>query len=154
MISAIVMVLTCYLALDCSAAYGARTGDDGRGPRQQARLQDREIADELPRAVLPGAFQRKGTAGLARHGQRTQTGGAQIVVQRTDRMIGDHVERAGDGECRNRRTAGKRLELHDAEGIGEARKYEHVGGGDMRGQVLAGLFAEEFYRRESALELR
>src|SRR6266545_4076700 len=118
MISAMGMVLTCYLVLDGSAAYGTRTGDDGRGPRQKAGLEDGEIADELPRAVLPGAFQRKGAAGLARHGQRTQTRGTQIVVQRADRMIGNHIERTGNRKCRNRRTAGKRLELHDAKGIG------------------------------------
>ena len=42
----------------------------------------------------------------------------------------------GHRKCRDRRAAGQRLELHDAEGVGEARENEHVGRGQMRGQIL------------------
>ncbi len=88
--------------------------------------------------------QRKIPAGLARHVERADAGAAQIAIQRADRMIGDHVERTGDRERRNRRAAGQRFELHDAERVGEAREHEHVGGGQMRRQILALLLAEEF----------
>ena len=68
-------------------------------------------------------------------------------------MIGDDVERTRHRERRDRRAAGQRLELHDAERVGETREDEHVGGSDMRGQVLAGLLAEKFCIREAPLQL-
>src|SRR5262245_64340071 len=42
------------------------------------------MADELPRARLPRAAEREGAAGLARHVQRPQAGGAQVLVQHAD----------------------------------------------------------------------
>jgi hypothetical protein len=111
------------------------------------------MTDEDLGAFFPGTFERKRPAVLARHGQRAQSGGAQVLVERADRMIGDDVEGTCDRKRRNRRPAGQSLELHDAEGVGQAREYEDVGGSDMRGQVLARLLAEEFRVREAALEL-
>jgi hypothetical protein len=111
------------------------------------------MRDEYLGAFFPGTFERKGAAGLARHRQRAQGGGAQILVQRTDRMIGDDIERPRDRKCRNRRAAGQSLELHDAKRVGQAREDENGGGGDVRGQVLARLLAEEFRIGKAALEL-
>ena len=86
--------------------------------------------------------------------QRAQAGGAQIVVERADRMIGDDVQRAGHRKRRDRRAAGQRFQLHDAESVGQAREHEHVGGRQMRGQFRALLLAEEFCLRIAPLEFR
>ena len=69
-------------------------------------------------------------------------------------MIRDHVQRARYRKRRDRRAAGQRLELHDAEGIGEAREYEDVRRRQMRGQIPAGLLAEKSGLRISARQLR
>ncbi len=68
----------------------------------------------------------------------------EILVERPDGVVRDHVERTRHRECGNRRAAGQRLELHDAEGVGAARKDKDVGGRQMRGQIRAGLFAQKF----------
>ena len=69
-------------------------------------------------------------------------------------MIRDHVERPRHRKGGNRRAAGQRLELHDAERIGAARKHEDVRSRQMRGQIRAGLFAEKSDTRIFVLERR
>ena len=68
----------------------------------------------------------------------------QVGIQRADRVIRDHIQRARHRKRRDRRAAGQRLELNHAERIGQAREYEHVGRRQMRGQVGALFFAQEF----------
>ena len=105
------------------------------------------------RAVFPGTLERKTPAGFARHAERADAGAAQIGIQRADRMIRDHVQRAGHRKRRDRRAARQRFELHDAEGVGEAREHEDVGRRQMRGQIRALLFAEKSGLRIAALQL-
>ena len=62
---------------------------------------------------------------------------AQVVVKHANRAIGDDVARAGDRERRDRHAAGERLELHDAERVGQARKDKHVRRRDVRGELFA-----------------
>ena len=62
----------------------------------------------------------------------------------------DDVERAGHRIGRHRQAAGERLEQHDAEGVGEAREHEDVGGGVDPGERRAGLRAEERAAGEGA----
>ena len=54
-----------------------------------------------------------------------------------DRVVRDHVLRPGDGIGRDRHAAGQRLELHDAERVGQARKDEHIRRGDDGRRQLA-----------------
>src|SRR3954467_2728379 len=116
----------------------------GRSAQDATGLKCSEVADELARAIFPGALQREIAASLARHGERAQARGAQIVVDRADRMIGDDVLRTRHWKRRNRRAAGERFELNHAERVGQARKHEHVGGGEMRGEIGALFLAEEY----------
>src|ERR1700737_4892188 len=76
--------------------HGASAGDAAGRPQRTARLQRRQITDELARAVFPGALQREIPARLARHLERAQAGRSQILIQRADRMIGDDVLGPGD----------------------------------------------------------
>src|SRR5262245_45855426 len=90
-----------------------------------------DMANELTRAVLPRAAQREAATGLARHPERLQAGGAEVLVESTDRMVADDVLRSGDGKRRDRYAAGQRLELDDAERVGSAGKDEHIRGREM-----------------------
>ena len=76
--------------------------------------------------------------------ERAHAGAAQVRIQGANRVIGDHVERTRHREGRDRRAARQRLELNDAESVGEAREYKDIRRCDMRGQILPGFFAEEF----------
>src|SRR5260221_9120010 len=76
--------------------HSAGAGDAASGPQRAARLQRRQIADELTRTVFPGTRQREIPAGVARHAERADAGATQIIIQRADPMIGNHIERTGD----------------------------------------------------------
>src|SRR6266700_7437270 len=78
------------------AAGRASVRPERRRPRDAARLQFGEIADELPGAVFPRTLQREAAACLARHFKRAHAGVAQIGIERSDRVIGNHVERTHD----------------------------------------------------------
>ena len=80
-----------------------------------------------------------------------QAGGAQVLVERTDFRIGDHVERAGHGIGRDRHAGGQRLDHHQAERVGAAREDEAVGRGVARRQLLGVDRAEEVRIRVAAL---
>ena len=75
--------------------------------------------------------------------QRFEARFAQIVAQHADRRRPDDVARTGDRERRHRQAAGERLQQHQAEGVGLARKHEDVGGRVDFGQFLAVPRAEE-----------
>src|SRR5262249_60777379 len=49
------------------------------------------MADELQRARFPRVLQGKGAAGFARHLERAEAGGAQIIVEPADRMVAHPV---------------------------------------------------------------
>ena len=69
-------------------------------------------------------------------------------------LFADHVLRAGHRKGRDRNAAGERLELHDAERVGPARKHEHVGGGEMSGELAVLPAARGTSRRETAAAAR
>src|SRR5262249_10466822 len=93
------------------------------------------------------------TTGLARNPKRLHAGGAKVGVHDTDRMIADDVARTGDRKCCNGYAAGERLELHDAERVGQTWKNEDVGGGKMRGENAVVELAEKLGGGETALKL-
>ena len=112
-----------------------------------------DVPDELARAVFPGVSQRECAAGCARNPQRLEAGDAQIVVQHADRIVADDVLRPGDRKGGDRNAAGQRLELHDAERVGPARKHEDVGRRQMRGQGSVLQQAEKLGVREPPPQL-
>src|SRR5208283_3356475 len=63
------------------------------------------VADELPRAVLPGIAQREFAARVARNPQRLHAGGTEILVQHTDRIVADDVLGPGHRKCGDRNAA-------------------------------------------------
>ena len=85
--------------------------------------------------------------------ERREGGLPQVPIEDSAAGGADHVERAGDRKGRDRQAGGQRLEQHDAEGVGEAREDEHVGGGIDPRQILARQGAEEAGLRISSLEL-
>src|SRR5262245_7361816 len=111
------------------------------------------MADELPSARLPGTFERKRATRCPRHREGLHAGGAKIMVERADRMIADDVAWPGDRERGDRHAASERLELHDAERVGQAREDKDVGGCDMRRKLGALAQAQELGVRESLLQL-
>ena len=76
------------------------------------------------------------------------------AIQNADGVIRNHIQRTCDRKRRDRRAARQRFELNDAEGVGEAREHEDVRRRQMRGQILAGFFAEESDLRVAALQFR
>ncbi len=98
-------------------------------------------------------LQRKTPAGLARHAERAHAGLLQVRVDGANGLVRDHVDRTGDRKRRDRRAAGERFQLHHAEGVGEAREHEHVGGRHMGRKVATGLFPQEFDRGITAGKL-
>src|ERR1700676_702073 len=105
-----------------SALYGACAGYAAGGPQRTARLQRAQIADELPCAVFPGTLERKTPAGFAADAERADAGASQVGVEGADRVVRDHIERAGDRKGGDRRAARQRFKLNDAEGVGAARE--------------------------------
>ena len=77
----------------------AAPASTGVAARATCRLQHRQMTDELPRAILPGALQREAAAGFARHGERAQRSDVQFAVERADRVIGDDVDRPVTGNA-------------------------------------------------------
>ena len=75
-------------------------------------------------------------------------------IQHTHRIASDDIVRPGDREGRDRNAAGKRFELHDAERVRQARKYEDVGRCQMCGQGSILQQPEEPGVRETAFQLR
>src|ERR1700727_116278 len=112
------------------------------------------MTDELPRAVFPGIAQREFAAGFAGNPQRLHAGGAKILVQDADRIIGDDVLRTGHRKRCDGNAAGERFELHDAERVGETREYEDVRRGEMRRENSVVQLAEEFRAWIAAFQLR
>src|SRR5580704_10932923 len=112
------------------------------------------VTDELTRTVFPRIVERKSAAGVARQRERPHAGHRQILVQDADRMVGDDVLRTGNRKSSNRNAAGERLELHDAERVGQAWKHEHVGARQMRSENAVVQHAEKLCVGELALELR
>src|SRR5262249_55911193 len=82
-------VISCSFML----AIGGRHGTDAA--RSAAFRQFLQMANELPRAVVPRVVEREGPTRIARHVEGAQTRRAQILVQRADRMVADHVLGAG-----------------------------------------------------------
>src|SRR5262249_52887624 len=74
-------------------------------------------------------------------------------MQNADRMITNDVAGPGDRKCCNGYAAGERLELHDAECVGETRKNEDVGAREMCGEYPVVELAEKLRGRKAALEL-
>ena len=71
-----------------------------------------------------------------------------------DRRCADHVAGTGHRKRRDRQAARQRLQQHQAEGVGPARKHEDVGGGiDLR-QFLALPRAEKYRLRIFPLQRR
>ena len=89
-------------------------------------MPQREVA-----AVLARTFQRA-QAGARRSSSSTPTGASPITSRG-----------AGDRKGRDRHAARQRLQQHQAERVGPARKHEHVGGGIDFGQRLAVAAAEK-----------
>src|SRR3984893_6714125 len=102
MISAMVTFASLFVRL---AAHSASAHHKGGRSQRTARLQRAQIADELPRAVLPGTRQRKIPAGLTGHAERPDTGASQVRIQCSDRMIRDYIERTGHREGGDGRAA-------------------------------------------------
>jgi hypothetical protein len=69
--------------------------------------------------------------------QRSQACRSQIVIQDADRRLADHVAGTGHGKCGDWKAAGKRLQQHQTEGVGLARKHENVGSSICLGKGLA-----------------
>src|ERR1700722_16742981 len=72
---------------DCRCDFGVARG---------ARRDLMSVLDELTRAVLPRAAERKRAARLTRDRQRAHAGLVQILVQNPDRIAGDNVLRTGN----------------------------------------------------------
>src|ERR1700730_1508346 len=102
------------------------------------------MADELARAALPRIVEREGAAGVARQRQRAHAGDRQILVQDADRTVGYDVLRAADRQSSAPNAAGERLELHDAERVGQAWKHERVGARQVRRENAVVQHAEKF----------
>ena len=98
---------------------------------------------ELARARFPRVRQRERAAPFARNAECVETGCAQVIGERSDRAVPDHVARTGHRKCCNRNAAGKRLKLHDTECVGEAWKDEHIGRRDDASQFGSAAKAEE-----------
>src|SRR5712671_1852887 len=135
------------------ARYGASRCHVAGGSQRTARLQRAQVADELPCAVFPGALKRKTPAGLARDAEGADASTSQVAVQSADRVVRNHIKRAGDREGGDGRAACQRFELHDAKGIGAAWENKDVCRGQMGRQILARLFAQETGVRIPALQL-
>ena len=69
-------------------------------------------------------------------------------------MVADDILRPGDRKGRDRDAARQRLELHDTERVGQARKYEDVGRRQMRGQGSVLQQPEKLGVREPPLQSR
>src|SRR6516162_3821868 len=112
----------CILGLHRSLAVLLRDPGTMKGIGQRAA----DMSKKLAGAVLPGAGQSKGPAGLLRYLESAQARGSQVLMQHADRVFPDHVARARHRKGGDRHAAGERLQLNDPEGVGPARKYEHV----------------------------
>ena len=109
------------------------------------------MVEELRRARAPRELQRMLPTGLPRTvSSASRQALPQIVVEHANRRIADHVLGSRHRKGGNGHAARQRFELDDAEGVGPARKHEHVGSGHVRGQVLPAQRAEELRRRETA----
>src|SRR5262245_19782827 len=113
---------------------GCRHRNSRLGLKRNARRRFLGMGDELTRAVFPGTLERERAACLPGHFQRLESGHAQIVIQGTDGMAADDILRTRDRKSGDGKAARERFELHDAERVGPAREYEHVGSREMRGQ--------------------
>src|SRR5208283_4002458 len=81
-------------------------------------------------------------------------GAAEVLVQNSDRVIADDVLRPGNGKSGDGNAARQRLELHDAERVGAARKHEHVRRREMAGKNAVLQSAKKFGIGKAAFELR
>src|SRR5690606_30350851 len=118
-----------------------RGGVTGRGP--EARRDRRECGKELLGHLLPGEGLGEAAGAVAGNGERGNGRLLQVVVKDTRVGAADDIDRAGDRIGRNGQAARQRLEHHEAEGVGPARKHEQVGGGIVAGEFLATLRSRE-----------
>ena len=86
--------------------------------------------------------------------ERGQCGRAQILVEHAGAAVADHIERARHRIGRDRHARGERLEHHEAECVGAARKDEHVGGGIKPRELAVLAMAEEMRGGKAALAAR
>ncbi|MGY3357596.1 hypothetical protein ACVWZK_004259 [Bradyrhizobium sp. GM0.4] len=101
------------------------------------------LSTKSPGRGLPGVVGGEFHAVLPADIQRGEAGAAQIVIERADRRIADHVAGPLHRKRRDRQAARQGFEQNEAERVGLARKHEDIGGRvDVR-QLLAMLFAEE-----------
>src|SRR5689334_6488857 len=112
------------------------------------------MAEELGGAGVPGKAERMGTAGRARDRQRPQAGLLQILVERASATVADDIAWACDGIGGHGHSAGQRLELNDAEGVGPAWKDENVGRRHVSSEPLAAHAAQKIYAREACAQRR
>src|SRR5882757_4707134 len=84
---------------------------------------------------------------------RSQAGGAQVLVERTDFRIGNHVERARHRIARDRDAGGERLDHDQTERVGAAGEDEAVGLGIAHRQLVGVDRAEEARIPVAAFEI-
>ena len=77
-----------------------------------------------------------------------------VTTMHSAAVASDNVERARDRVAGHRKTAGERLNVHEAEGVGAARKNEHIAGAISRSELGAVLRAKKQERRGIAPEVR
>ena len=73
-------------------------------------------------------------------------------MQNADRMTANDIAGPRHRKCRNGHAAGQRLELHDAESVGQTWKNEDVGRRKMRGENAVVELAEKLCGRKPAFE--
>src|SRR6516164_10867891 len=110
------------------------------------------MGDELARAIFPGVPQREFAAGFPRNPERLHASDAKIIVEHTNWIVGDNITRAGDRESGDGNAARQRLELHDAECVGDTWKYKNVGRREVCGENSVVELAEEFCAGKATLE--
>ncbi len=86
-----------------------------------------EIGLELVGGARPGVVLRMPAARRPVDGERRQGRCLEIIADRTDAAIADDVERTGRRQGGDRKPAGERLDQHEAERVGPARKDEDIG---------------------------
>jgi len=113
-----------------------------------------DVGQELLDAAFPGVAECVFAAFFRRNGERAAHRYVEVVVKDTDIGTVDDVERTGHRECGDGNAGSEGFEKHQAEGIGAARKNEHIGVGIVIGEVLAGLGAGKTDVRILCLEGR
>ena len=95
---------------------------------------DEYVVDELFGRNFPAVTERMRPDCVAIKRQRMDKRGPEIPIHDANTWLGEHIDGAAGREGGDRQTAGQGFEQDEAEGVGEARKHEHIGGREMRGQ--------------------